>query len=70
MVDRVTRELDSLDGASRTVVILRGIKGLSNQEVAELLDELPNTVSRRYARALERLRDRFPPETFEALDKE
>lgn len=59
--------LESLDEGSRRLVILRGIEGRSNQEVAELLGELPNTVSHRYRRALERLRSALPCSIFDEL---
>jgi RNA polymerase sigma factor (sigma-70 family) len=51
----------SLDPLDRAVVVLRGIEGLSNEGVAALTGLLPNTVSVRLRRALERLRGRLPP---------
>jgi RNA polymerase sigma factor (sigma-70 family) len=59
--------LEALDESDRTVVILRGIEGRPNGEVAELLGELPNTVSHRYRRALERLRAALPNSVFDEL---
>jgi RNA polymerase sigma factor (sigma-70 family) len=59
--------LDELDEGGRTLIILRGIEGRSNAEVAELLGEQPNTVSHRYRRALDRLRTALPRSVFDEL---
>ena len=59
--------LGELDEPGREIIILRGIEGRANTEVAELLGELPNTVSRRYGRALERLRSALPRSVFDEL---
>jgi DNA-directed RNA polymerase specialized sigma24 family protein len=61
--------LASLDEPARATLILRGIEGLGNAEAAALLGELPNTVSHRYQRALDQLRQRLPDSIFhEFLD--
>jgi RNA polymerase sigma-70 factor (ECF subfamily) len=39
------------------ILLLRNLEGLSNQEVAQLLDIEPATASQRYGRALLRLRN-------------
>jgi RNA polymerase sigma factor (sigma-70 family) len=64
-MEKVDAALQKLDEASRTVVILRGIEGLPNQEAAALLGELPNTVAKRYQRALQVLRARLGESVFD-----
>jgi RNA polymerase sigma factor (sigma-70 family) len=65
-VDEILAELDA---PARETLILRGIEGLANAEVAALLCESPNTVSHRYQRALLALRKRLPDSIFnEFLD--
>jgi len=63
----VARALSELDPLDREVVILRGVEQSANETVARLLDMKPNTVSRRYRRALEKLRDRLPDSVFAEL---
>jgi DNA-directed RNA polymerase specialized sigma24 family protein len=46
-----------LPEGDREVLILRKLEGLSNQEAAQLLDIDPATASRRFGRAVLRLRD-------------
>jgi RNA polymerase sigma-70 factor (ECF subfamily) len=53
---RVRRAVAQLPEADREVVLLRNFEGLSNQEVAQLLQIQPATASQRYGRALLRLR--------------
>lgn len=65
---RVASCLGQLSEEQRTVVILRGIEGRSNEEAAELLGEIANTVSRRYRRALQRLRECLPGSVFDELE--
>lgn len=50
----------ALEEDTRELVILRGVEGLSNQEIGASLGLKPNTVSHRYARALDRLRSALP----------
>jgi RNA polymerase sigma-70 factor (ECF subfamily) len=57
LAERVRRALDELPEAEREVLILRNLEGLSNLEVAALLGVDPATSSRRYGRAVLRLRD-------------
>jgi RNA polymerase sigma factor (sigma-70 family) len=59
--------LGELEPELRDVVILRGVEGLGNREAAAELEELPNTVSHRYHRAIEKLRRSLPPSLFEEL---
>jgi RNA polymerase sigma-70 factor (ECF subfamily) len=40
----------------REILLMRNLEGLSNQEVAQVLQIEPATASRRYGRALLRLR--------------
>jgi RNA polymerase sigma-70 factor (ECF subfamily) len=52
-VQHAVAQLSSLD---QEVLLLRNLEGLSNQEVAQLLEIEPATASQRYGRALLRLR--------------
>lgn len=61
---RVASAIEGLDQESREIVILRGIEGLTNKQIGELLDEKPNTVSHKYVRALETLRTALPESVF------
>ena len=49
--------LDALEGTDREVLALRHFEDLSNAEVAALLGIRPAAASKRYVRALERLKD-------------
>src|SRR5262249_41651812 len=53
---RVRQALDQLTEADRDVLLLRNFEGLSNQEVAQLLQIRARAASQRYGRALLRLR--------------
>jgi RNA polymerase sigma factor (sigma-70 family) len=68
-MEKVDAALQELDEASRAVVILRGVEGLPNQEAAALLGELPNTVARRYQRALQTLRGRLGESVFDEFQE-
>ena len=59
--------LATLSEKDRAVVILRAAEGLSNQEAARELGELPTTISHRYRRALEKLREVVPNSFFDEL---
>ncbi len=59
--------LAGLAEQDRQVVVLRGIEGLSNQEAAREMGELPTTVSHRYLRTLQKLRNALPDSIFDAL---
>jgi RNA polymerase sigma-70 factor (ECF subfamily) len=54
--ERVLRALAELDELDREIVALRQFEGLSNEEAAEELAIEPATASKRFARALVRLR--------------
>jgi RNA polymerase sigma-70 factor (ECF subfamily) len=56
-VRRVREAIGRLAEGDREVLILRKLEGLSNQETAQLLDIDPATASRRFGRAVLRLRD-------------
>jgi RNA polymerase sigma-70 factor (ECF subfamily) len=56
MAQRVQQAVAQLPEADREIVLLRNFEGLSNQEVAQLLNIQPTTASQRYGRALLRLR--------------
>lgn len=70
--NELARKIDeciaTLDEPQRQVVILRGIEGRANEEVAEILGELPNTVAQRWRRALQKLRDALPRSVFDELE--
>ena len=53
---RVRQALARLDDDDRDVLLMRNFEGLSNQEVAQVLDIEPAAASKRYGRALLRLR--------------
>jgi len=55
-VRRVREAVNQLPEGDREVLVLRNLEGLSNQEAAELLHMDPATASRRYGRAVIRLR--------------
>lgn len=54
---RVQEALAKLDEIDREVLQLRAFEGLENEEVAHVLDLEPGTASKRYGRALLRLRE-------------
>jgi RNA polymerase sigma-70 factor, ECF subfamily len=53
----VRQALGQLDEVDREVLVLRNLEGLSNQESARVLGVDPATASRRYGRAVIRLRE-------------
>lgn len=53
---RVRQVLAQLSEPDREILLMRNLEGLSNQEVAEVLDIEPAAASQRYGRALLRLR--------------
>jgi RNA polymerase sigma-70 factor (ECF subfamily) len=55
-VRRVREAVNQLPEGDREVLVLRNLEGLSNQEAAQLLHMDPATASRRYGRAVIRLR--------------
>jgi RNA polymerase sigma-70 factor (ECF subfamily) len=59
--------LAELDEEDRELLVLRGIEQLPNESVAQLLGVTPSTATRRYQRALARLRARLPGSIFEEL---
>jgi len=56
LADRVRQAVATLPDADREILLMRNFEGLSNQEAAQLLDLDPATASKRYGRALLRLR--------------
>lgn len=56
-VQRVRQAVSQLPQGDREVLILRKLEGLSNRETAQVLRTDPATASRRFGRALLRLRD-------------
>lgn len=76
VVTRVVREekyksvanaLAALDPADRELVVLRGIEQHSVKKIAVLLQLSENTVSVRYRRALQKLKQRLPGTIFDEL---
>ena len=57
---RLEELLDQLDLLDREILALRHFEQLSNGEAAHVLDLTEAAASKRYIRALERLRDRLP----------
>jgi RNA polymerase sigma-70 factor (ECF subfamily) len=57
LVRRVHQAVGLLPEGDREVLIMRNLEGLSNREVAQLLGIDPATASRRYGRAVIRLRE-------------
>ncbi len=53
---RIREALAHLSDADREVLLMRTLEGLTNQEVAEVLEIEPVAASQRYGRALVRLR--------------
>ncbi len=60
MVTELRATLDELDEIDREVLVLRHLEELSNNEVAEILGIDKYAASKRYLRALERLRGAMP----------
>jgi RNA polymerase sigma-70 factor (ECF subfamily) len=52
----VRQALARLSEADRDILLMRNSEGLTNQEVAQVLQVQPATASQRYGRALLRLR--------------
>ncbi|MDP6558406.1 MAG: sigma-70 family RNA polymerase sigma factor [Pirellulaceae bacterium] len=55
VMGQVREALSELTEADRDILVMRHAEGLSNAEVAELLELAPKTASKRYGRALQRL---------------
>ena len=60
-IDRVHQALESMEPIDREVLVLRHLEELSNAEVAEVLEIDKSAASKRYIRALERLRKVLGP---------
>ncbi len=56
----IREALGALSEVRRQVLVLRLFEQRSNQEVAELLDVLPNTAAVHYKRGIEELRSKLP----------
>lgn len=67
LVQRVWQTLAELAEPDREVILMRNYEGLSNQEIAQLLGLEPATASRRYGRALLRLRQLLAARGFPEL---
>jgi RNA polymerase sigma-70 factor (ECF subfamily) len=63
----VRAAIEELPEDDRAVVVLRGIEQNPVQEVAALVGMLPNTVTVKYRRALEKLRAKLPGSIFDEL---
>ena len=53
----VRQAVGALDEADREIILMRNFEELTNQEVAEALGIAPAAASKRYGRALLRLKD-------------
>jgi RNA polymerase sigma factor (sigma-70 family) len=62
--DHVRECLDRMTPNGKSVLVLRLMEGLSNQEIAQTLEIAPNTAAVRYRRALKDLRKCLPAEVF------
>lgn len=60
MVSAMETALDRLDDVDREVLVLRHLEDLSNNEVAQILGIDKSAASKRYMRALKRLRSTMP----------
>jgi len=56
LAQRVHQAISRLTEADREIILMRNFEGLSNQEVARVLQVKPDAASQRYGRALLRLR--------------
>jgi RNA polymerase sigma factor (sigma-70 family) len=59
--------LESLAEDERAIVVMRAVEQRSAKEVADELGILPNTVTVKYRRALEKLREKLPDSVFGEL---
>jgi RNA polymerase sigma factor (sigma-70 family) len=66
----VSTALAGLSARDREIVILRGIEGRCNLDVAAEVGESPDTVSHRYRRALIKLRRLLPGSAFWELHED
>jgi RNA polymerase sigma-70 factor (ECF subfamily) len=60
MVSKLKTSLEKLEEIDREVLVLRHLEELSNNEVAQILGIHKYAASKRYLRALERLRSVMP----------
>jgi RNA polymerase sigma-70 factor (ECF subfamily) len=70
MEGAVAKALGGLDAADREIVLLRAVEQVSNKTVAVLLGIEPNAASKRYQRALEKLRARVSGSVFDDFSTE
>lgn len=68
LVSEIQDRLNALSEDDRRVILLRGVEQQSNATVGQLLELEPGTVSKRYHRALERLRAGLRNSVFDELD--
>ena len=66
-LDAVRAALQELEEEKRSLLVLRLVEGRSNQEIAEILGEKPNTIAVRYRRALDALRNQVPKQLLHEL---
>lgn len=62
LIDRVRKALDQLADADREIILLRNFDELTNHEASERLGIQPVAASKRYGRALLRLRQHLAPQ--------
>lgn len=63
----LTRKLQALRPDEREILVLRGIEGIPNQELARRLGQQESALAMRYRRALDKLRDLLPQGLLEDL---
>ena len=56
LIDRVRQAIAGLEDEDREIILMRNYEGLTNLEIAQVLDVPPSAASKRYGRALLRLR--------------
>lgn len=65
--DQVHAAMRDLSPEDREIIVLRGIEQQPTEQVAQLLGINAKAASKRYGRALQRLRDRLPESVFAEL---
>lgn len=66
LIQQVQAALQQLSNDDRDLLVMRHAEGLSNAEVAELLEVDPKAASKRYGRALQRLAEQLSKMGFSA----
>lgn len=64
-LEKIIKEIEKLDFYHREVLLLRFVDGLSNEEIADVLDKEEGAVRTQISRALGELRDKLPTTYYE-----